>query len=111
VNVLGDTKAECDEGVVVTVRGHDTGDDVLREGHVLIVDDDGPRPASCPDPFATRSTPVDGGASDADVPVDAGAEPSSAGGCGCALGGGGAAGLELAVAALLVAWARRRAVR
>jgi MYXO-CTERM domain-containing protein len=71
LDILGDTRPECDEGIVINYRGIDMGDDALHTARILIIDDDGfdksdPR---CPDAFVhtDEGSPIG-------RPVDAGTD-------------------------------------
>jgi hypothetical protein len=93
IDVLGDTRPECDEGVLVRYWGEEMGDDTKHTAHLMIVDDDGfpkddPR---CPDPFVHTNTGspigrrVDAGTK---PPIDGGAPASPDGGIGNPIDGG-----------------------
>jgi hypothetical protein len=78
LELMGDTAAECDEGLVLRFAGVYTGDETQKTARISIQNDDGP-PAltgACPDPFTpdpTAPPPIDPPAAPAPTPA-AGAE-------------------------------------
>jgi hypothetical protein len=88
VTINGDTTPECDEASSSRTRPSATGDETMKEAKLLIADDDGrPDAGACPDPFATRSEPIEpapedagtGGAPDAPTEPPASRRPTAAG--------------------------------
>jgi hypothetical protein len=116
VTIASDTTPECDEGVIVAYQAFGTGDETMKEARLLIADDDGhPDAGDCPDPFATRSEPVEPAPDDAGaegVPDGAGEPPPapSGDGCACGLAGGASSAwpAALALAAIALRGRRRR---
>jgi hypothetical protein len=131
VTVVGDTRAECDEGILIEYNAFYTGDEVKKTARLLIQDDDGgPQGGlSCADPFlpGTQPPPDPPALSPADPSPDAGSGYDAPGvmptlgrgiasSGGCALTGdppskAGAVLFILSLAAVLLPRCRRRRAR
>jgi hypothetical protein len=124
VEVVADTIPECDEGVVIQYWALDSGDEKMKEAHLVIEDDDGgPRdPAQCAPLFAPAAI-ADAGAPDTGKPpkgsqpdagsVDAAAVEPTQSTSGCSVGAG-RPGTLAALAGMVALWGvltRRRRAR
>jgi MYXO-CTERM domain-containing protein len=138
IEVFGDAFPECDEALSIQAQGVYFGDDAVKTAHLIIRDDDEPKPAGCGDPLSPQTVPIDvprpdppqpdagpspSGSADAGSPTSTpaptqpdAARPSDAtatfparAGCDCAAGPSGSGpGLPLLLGAWLVTLARRR---
>lgn len=138
LQILGDTRPECDEVLTIKYRGVYTGDDTMKTARVTILDDDAGPKGSCPPSPTTPPTPPAEPAPDAATPQDppvtpgadmppmtttdgggsGGEQTTTSGGKagqslpdrgGCAVGGGGTpSAFALAAIGVALLFARRR---